>query len=56
MSDDILAIDRMFVTCWKCGKIDDWVIEFSACKDDFWYQPKMTCGECYYSKEVKEKQ
>ena len=38
----------MFVTCSKCGKKSDWVVEFAASESDFWYQPKMTCGRCYY--------
>ena len=47
MGDDILAINRMFVECNKCGKKSDWVVEFAATSGDFWYQPVMTCGECY---------
>ena len=45
----------MFVECNKCGKKSDWVVEFQA-DNDFWYQPVMTCGKCYYSKEAKKKQ
>lgn len=49
MSDDLIATtDRMSATCCKCGKKSDWVIEFATYSEDFWYQPKITCGKCYY--------
>jgi len=47
MSDDLIATtDRMFITCHKCGKKSNWVIEFATYSDDFWFQPKATCEKC----------
>jgi len=46
--DMIRSTDRMFITCNECGKESGWVVEFASNAEDFWYQPKMTCNQCYY--------
>jgi len=48
--DAIRSTNRMFATCGKCGKQSNWVLEFAQTSEDFWFQPEMTCPECYKPK------
>jgi hypothetical protein len=43
---DFVTTSRMFVSCGKCGKDSDWVVEFAQPPDNFWFQPQMICGDC----------